>query len=163
MSSRPILQAWRKTVSPSSWSTGSLIRMPSAALARTDASVALRTSSGSQQVVTVQLDPAGGFAVELSTLRPDRAGFSLRPLTTCYANGKCNCNSNTSDVHARNCLWRRPTPRLLVFGRPDKTQDACGWNSPGRPLGVTAERLSSFWPRGNAGELQHVVARDGGL
>jgi hypothetical protein len=35
-------------------------------------------------------------------------------------------------VHARNlCLWRRPKPRLLVFGRPDKTH-ACGWNSPGR-------------------------------
>src|SRR5262249_54020959 len=48
MPSRPSLQAWRKTVSPSP-SMCSLNLMPGLALATIDASVALRTSSGSRR------------------------------------------------------------------------------------------------------------------
>src|SRR5262244_4499496 len=48
MPSRPILQAWAKTVGPSP-SICSLNRMPGWALATIDASVALRTSSGSRR------------------------------------------------------------------------------------------------------------------
>jgi hypothetical protein len=49
MPSSPILQAWRNTTSPSAWSRCSLSRRPAAAFASTDASVALRTSSGSRR------------------------------------------------------------------------------------------------------------------
>src|SRR5262249_25303617 len=48
MPSRPSLQAWAKTVGPSP-SICSLNRMPELALATIDASVALRTSSGSRR------------------------------------------------------------------------------------------------------------------
>src|SRR5262245_55481150 len=48
MPSRPSLQAWAKTVGPSP-SICSLNRMPGLALATVDASVALRTASGSRR------------------------------------------------------------------------------------------------------------------
>src|SRR5437764_8694308 len=48
MPSSPILQAWAKTVGPSPFKC-SLKRRPRPALARTDLSVALRTSSGSRR------------------------------------------------------------------------------------------------------------------
>src|SRR4029450_5012200 len=60
MPSSPILQAWAKTVGPSP-SICSLNRMPEWALATIDASVALRTSSGSRpHVVAIQLDQVEG-------------------------------------------------------------------------------------------------------
>jgi hypothetical protein len=49
MPSRPSLQAWRNTTSPSFWSRCSFSRRPEPALARTETSVALRTSSGSRR------------------------------------------------------------------------------------------------------------------
>src|SRR5262249_37305041 len=58
--SRPSLQAWAKTVGPSP-SICSLNRMPGWALATIDASVALRTSSGSRRrVVAVQFNEIEG-------------------------------------------------------------------------------------------------------
>src|SRR5262245_62411823 len=60
MPSRPILQAWAKMVGPSP-SICSLNRMPGRALAAIDASVALRTSSGSRRRSSpVQLNEVEG-------------------------------------------------------------------------------------------------------
>src|SRR5262245_32046194 len=60
MPSRPSWQAWAKTIGPSP-SICSLKRIPGPALTTIDASVALRTSSGSRRrVVAVQFDQVEG-------------------------------------------------------------------------------------------------------
>src|SRR5262252_3650440 len=66
MPSSPILQAWAKMVAPSP-SICSLNRMPALALAAIDASVALRTSSGSRRRSSPFATPEAHMAVAVLT------------------------------------------------------------------------------------------------
>ena len=62
--------------------------------------------------------PLGWQLNEFFTRRSDRTGIALRALTSCYANGECDYNCITSDVHAGTS---HP-----VLGRPDKAQGGRG-------------------------------------
>jgi hypothetical protein len=123
----PILQACRKTISPSSCSMCSLRRRaPGPAFVSTDARVALRASSGSRRRVWVQVKAPdqtnpGGVIAE-GTFVVDRGNVVVRDLRGNFIGSQVLKNSDDPTTVARRVLrdqWSDfydplPIPKLSI-------------------------------------------------